>query len=81
MLVKREILTDVPDLAERIKAARKSSGKTVKALAEASGMTEMNWFKLEDGTIKTITEDRLRQVEKALGVEFNVQFHIESNQL
>jgi transcriptional regulator with XRE-family HTH domain len=74
MKVERKLIVEIPDLRERIKEARLRDGLPVRVLASAAGMTQDNWFKLESGVIKTVPEETLRRVEKALNINFGVTF-------
>jgi transcriptional regulator with XRE-family HTH domain len=63
---------EIPGLGERIKAARKATGRPLHAVAAAASMSPQNWYRIEKEEAKSIPIETLRAVESALGVDFGV---------
>lgn len=78
MLIKRQITEwgEVPNLGEKVKAARLNSGKSLAALAREAEVSRQYWYSIENETIGTkgITEDVLKKLEKVLGIAFEVEY-------
>jgi transcriptional regulator with XRE-family HTH domain len=73
MKVVREIIVDAPGLGQRIKDARESDPRSLRAICEAVGMSQMNWYRVE-AEKQTLPEPTLRKIEEVLGVDFGVKF-------
>ncbi len=70
-----EYETLVPDLAQRIQQARKAAKKPLTKICEEAGVSRSYWYQLESERIDgAISEEILRKVEKALGVDLEVDF-------
>lgn len=74
MDVVRQIRVTIPDLEKRIKELREASGKSAQSLATEAGISTAYWYQIEKGERQYITEEVLRGIEKALGVDFGVKF-------
>lgn len=74
MKVRKTIDVEVPDLAERIAAARKASDLPMTQLAAKAGMSTANWYRLERGESKVVPLETLQAIEAALGVKLGVEF-------
>jgi transcriptional regulator with XRE-family HTH domain len=72
--VERTQLVDVPGLGAKIKAARESSDRPLRSLADEAGMTTANWYRIENEEVKRLPEQTLRKIEAVLGVDFGVVF-------
>lgn len=70
-IVKLEV--EVPGLGEKIKQAREANAKSLIALAKEAGISRHYWYKLESENVGGVTEETLRKVERALGVDFGVK--------
>jgi transcriptional regulator with XRE-family HTH domain len=70
---KREI--DVPDLGDRIRAAREASKKSVTEIVRAINVSRTYWYNLENSKEDGISEDKLREIENLLNVDFGVKFN------
>lgn len=64
---------EVPNLGERIRAARKVNRRTLKSICEEIGMTPMNWYRIEKEE-QEITFETLRKIERVLNTSFDVDF-------
>lgn len=73
MKVVREISIDAPGLGLRIKQAREADSRSLKAICEAVGMSQMNWYRIEREA-QLLPEETLRKIEEVLGVDFDVKF-------
>jgi transcriptional regulator with XRE-family HTH domain len=74
MDVVRQIRVSAPDLEKRIKELREASGKSAQALATEAGISTAYWYQIEKGDRQYITEEVLKGIEKALGVDLGVNF-------
>ncbi len=74
MKVQRIIEIDIPDMGFRIEQARRRDPRLIEKIAKECGMTRANWYKIEQGKNKTLTEETLRKIEKVLGVDFGIKF-------
>ena len=75
MDVVRQTRVTVPDLEKRIKELREASGRSAQSLATEAGISTAYWYQIEKGDRQYITEDVLRGIEKALGVDLGVSFN------
>lgn len=75
MDVVRQIRVTVPDLEKRIKQGRELSGRSAQSLATEAGISTAYWYQIEKGDRKYITEEVLRGIEKALGIDLGVTFN------
>lgn len=73
--VVRQIRVTVPDLEKRIKELREASGRSAQSLATEARISTAYWYQIEKGERQYITEEVLRGIEKALGVDFGVKFN------
>ena len=69
----RTIEVDVPELGDRIKAARESDGRPLHEIASAAGMSSQNWYRIEKER-QALPEETLRLIEKVLSIDFGVKF-------
>lgn len=74
MDVVRQIRVTVPDLENRIKTLRDSSGRSAQSLATEAGISTAYWYQIEQGKRQYITEEVLRGIERSLGTNFGVNF-------
>jgi transcriptional regulator with XRE-family HTH domain len=74
MEVVKQVKIIVPDLASRIKQFREKDGRSVQVLATAAGISTAYWYEIEKGKRHWISEEVLRGIENALGVDLGVQF-------
>lgn len=73
MRVIRETIVDAPNLGQRIKQARETDPRSLKAICEAVGMSQMNWYRIEREE-QDLPESTLRKIEQALGIDLGVRF-------
>ncbi|WP_026734911.1 helix-turn-helix domain-containing protein [Fischerella sp. PCC 9605] len=73
MKVTKTISIDVPDLGAKIKAAREADPRSLKAICKAVGMSQMNWYRIEDEK-QSLPIEKLRKIEEVLGIDFGVNF-------
>ncbi|MDJ0579046.1 helix-turn-helix transcriptional regulator [Crocosphaera sp.] len=74
MKVRKTIETEVPNLGERIKKARKNNSTPLTALAAKAGMTTANWYAIEAEDMKALPLETLRRIEGVLGIDLGVTF-------
>lgn len=68
---------EIPKLNEKIKDARwdaKKNGKSLKDICKEVGMSSQNWYLIEKGVTKEISEETLLKIEKSLGVNLRENF-------
>lgn len=73
MQVVQRVIAQCPRLAVKIRKARLESDKTGKVLAAECGITYSAWHAIETGRQTAIKLSLLRKMEKALGVDFEVE--------
>jgi transcriptional regulator with XRE-family HTH domain len=73
MKVVRETVIEVPGLGRRIKEAREADPRSLKEIAGLADMSPMNWYRIE-AEEQALPEERLRKIERALGIDFGVHF-------
>lgn len=74
MDVVRQIKVTIPDLSQKIKEAREKDGRSVQVLATLAGISTAYWYQIEQGKRHWISEESLRGIEKALGIDFGIGF-------
>nr|WP_237741490.1 helix-turn-helix transcriptional regulator [Anabaena sp. PCC 7108] len=52
---------------------RESDPRSLKAICEAAGISQMNWYRIEKEQ-QSLPEETLRKIEEVLGVDFGVSF-------
>lgn len=73
--VRRSIDLEIEGLGERIREARKSTGRTIESLAGEAGISRVHWYDIERERVRdSLPEDTLRKIERALGVDLKVSF-------
>ena len=73
--VRRTIDKEIESLGERIRDARKKSGKTIEWLAGAAGISRVYWYDIENEKIRnSLPEETLRKIENALNTNLGVNF-------
>lgn len=72
MKIYKRIEIECPGLGERIRSARKASGKTATELAFRAGMSSANWYVIE-AEKSAIPIETLRAIEQALEVSFGIE--------
>ncbi|MBR8832982.1 MAG: helix-turn-helix transcriptional regulator [Stigonema ocellatum SAG 48.90 = DSM 106950] len=74
MKVIKTISIDVRGLGAKIRDARVADPRSLKAICKAVGMSQMNWYRIEEEKQKLPLET-LRKIEEVLGVDLGVQFN------
>ncbi|NJL09355.1 MAG: helix-turn-helix transcriptional regulator [Calothrix sp. SM1_7_51] len=74
MEVVKQVKVIVPDLALSVKEAREKDGRSAQVLATLAGISTAYWYQIEKNERQVISEDVLRGIERALGVNFGVSF-------
>ena len=69
---------DVPGLGAKIKEVRETDSRSLKAIYEAVGMSQMNWYRIEEEK-QSLPLETLRKIEEVLGVDFGVNLEGEGN--
>lgn len=75
MEIERTIRVLVPGFGKRIQEARKRDPRSMRELSEVAGITPAHWYGVEKEAVRVLPESTLRKIEKALGVDFHVDFH------
>ncbi|MDZ8261962.1 helix-turn-helix transcriptional regulator [Nostoc sp. ChiQUE01b] len=75
MDVVRQIKVTIPDLSQKIKEAREKDGRSVQVLATLAGISTAYWYQIEQDKRQWISEETLRGIEQALGIDLGVQFN------
>ena len=78
MKVTKTISIDVPGLGAKIKEARVADSRSLKAICEAVGMSQMNWYRIEEEK-QSLPIETLRNIEEILGVEFGINLEGKTN--
>ena len=65
------VRVEVPNLGEKIKAARKADSRSITQLAAAAGMSAQNWYRIENER-QSLPGETLKLLESVLGVDFGV---------
>ena len=68
---------EIPELGKKIRDARfdaKKSGKSLKEICDEVGMTSSNWYLIEKGITKEISEETLTKIEESLQVNLREKF-------
>lgn len=64
-----------PGLGRRIKKARESDPRSLAEICRTSGVSRAYWYQLEGEDLRApATEEIIRKVENALGVDLEVNF-------
>ncbi|MHC5747899.1 MAG: helix-turn-helix domain-containing protein [Nostoc sp.] len=74
MDVVRQIKVTIPDLSQKIKQAREKDGRSVQVLATSAGISTAYWYQIEQEKRQWISEETLRGIEQALGLDLGVCF-------
>ncbi len=74
MKVRKTIDIEVPNLGEKIKAARERDSRSLSEICRQMEMSNMNWYKIESEETKALPIETLRRIEEILGVNFGVDF-------
>lgn len=74
MRIRKVDEVDVPDLAAKIKPARKADDRSLAEICRQVGMSPQYWYNLERGTVTTMSFETLRKIESVLGTSFGVEF-------
>ncbi|MDJ0678756.1 MAG: helix-turn-helix transcriptional regulator [Xenococcaceae cyanobacterium MO_167.B52] len=74
MKVRKTIDIEVPNLGEKIKAARERDSRSLSEICRQMEMSNMNWYKIESEETKALPIETLRRIEEVLGVNFGVDF-------
>ena len=68
MKVRKTIDIEVPNLGEKIKAARERDSRSLSEICRQMEMSNMNWYKIESEETKALPIETLRRIEEVLGV-------------
>lgn len=68
-----ENVVNVEGLPQRIWEARRLSRRTHTALCEEAGISRQYWTEIEKGKRPSIPLHTLRNIERALGVDFGIE--------
>jgi transcriptional regulator with XRE-family HTH domain len=67
---------EFPDLGKRIKEYRQASNKSLAELAASAGISVPHWNRIENEKVQELPIHTLRGIEKALGVDLEVNFDV-----
>jgi transcriptional regulator with XRE-family HTH domain len=70
-----ETVQSFPDLGKRIKQARERDSRSLSQICRECGVSRAYWYQLESEDLRApATEEIIRKVEAALGVDLGVKF-------
>ncbi|NJR71001.1 MAG: helix-turn-helix transcriptional regulator [Synechococcales cyanobacterium CRU_2_2] len=70
-----ETVAEFPGLGERIKSAREADARSLSQICRETGISRSYWYQLEGEDLRSpATEEIIRKVESALGVDLGVAF-------
>lgn len=69
MKVLKTIEIDIPDLSNKIKAARAEDGRSISEICRQLNMSRTHWYRIEDGNF-VLPLETLRRIEGVLNVDF-----------
>jgi len=72
MRVRRVIEKDYPNLSAEVKEARYKDGRSLRKIVDAAGTTEQHWRRIEEGFVKSMPLETVRNIENALGIDLGV---------
>lgn len=72
MKVIRTIAVESSDLGDKVKKAR--AGRKVTDLAYRANISPAYWYKIEANEPESVSEETLRNIEKALNINLNITF-------
>lgn len=75
MRISKELSVEVEGLGDRIKDARIASRRKTTELAYLAGISASYWYSVENGSVRNLPYETLRNIEQALGVDFGVNFN------
>ena len=75
----QETIKEFPDLGKKIKEARDKAkiqeGKSLASICREADISRAYWYQLESEDLRSpATEEIIRRIEKALNVDFGVNF-------
>jgi transcriptional regulator with XRE-family HTH domain len=71
-----EIVYDFPGLGQRIRQAREQDERSLSEICRESGVSRSYWYQLEGEDLRSpATEEVIRKIERALGVDLGVRFN------
>lgn len=73
MKVRKTIDIEIPGLGEKIEAARRADARTLKNICDQTNMTTANWHRIEKEETKFLPIETLRDIERVLGVDFDIE--------
>ncbi|OKH13766.1 helix-turn-helix domain-containing protein [[Limnothrix rosea] IAM M-220] len=72
---------DIPDLPQRLHAARKQSDMSLLAICRKLGVSSTYWYKLERGETSTINYDMLEKIAQVVDLGFEISTSLSPNSL
>lgn len=74
--IKKTIEIEVFGLGKKIKAKRKTSGKTVEQLANLAGISRQHWHLIENENFRDgLPYETFKAIENALETDFGIEFN------
>lgn len=74
MKVRQTKEIEVPNLGERIREARKASGKTLNQICAQIGYSREYWNTIEKERLGSISIETVRSIESLLNIDLGVKF-------
>jgi transcriptional regulator with XRE-family HTH domain len=71
---------ELPGLGDKIKELRIASKKELAQLASDAGISVPHWNRIENEKVKTLPEETLKGIEKALGISLGTKLTEEAGQ-
>lgn len=72
MKIKVTRYVDAPDLGQWLRAAAKESGKSIVKICRDAEICTQVWYAIINGRRESVSEDLLRQMERAVGQKYPV---------
>ena len=70
-----EVIQDFPELGKRIRRAREQDKRSLSQICRECGVSRSYWYQLEGEDLRApATEEIVRRIEQALGVDLGVSF-------
>ncbi|MBD2471709.1 helix-turn-helix transcriptional regulator [Nostoc sp. FACHB-145] len=63
---------------DKITGVREADSRLLKAICKAVGMSQMNWYRIEEEK-QSLPLETLHKIEEVLGVDFGVELEGENN--
>lgn len=73
MKVIRTTIIEIPNLGEKIKAARENDNRSLTKICQLVGMTTSNWYRIEKEDTKALPEETLVKIQEVLKIDLGIE--------